>query len=184
MADLWMMSVIEEQHKDNANDAISLYKNKQGRAFTRRGYDWTSEPVQVWQDDAACGSLDPELFSIDERPSKQRDLEVQQALAACNGCPVRAACLETSNEMDRYFTVRGGQVPGIVAGTKVPAYTKLAAQPEPKKKRGAVSTSFKTQDVCAQGHDDWITTKRGDTTQRRCAVCRKESNAKWRSKNR
>ena len=57
---------------------------------------------------------DPEVAHIGDDTIKIRKHNKAKILAAievCNGCPVWAACLEDALPSDRFWTVRGGEVP-------------------------------------------------------------------------
>jgi len=78
----------------------------------------------VWTDEAACAGEDPELFQVSQQGdpdagnrrgpalTKFNLAKYQQARVICEGCPIRAACLENSQPSDRYWSVRGGELPG------------------------------------------------------------------------
>lgn len=57
-----------------------------------------------WRDNAACRGVDPRLFdplSGQERRAHSNPLahaRVRQALAVCQGCPVRAVCDASADE--------------------------------------------------------------------------------------
>lgn len=82
----------------------------------------------VWTDGAACGSADPELFQVTQKGDPEAgDLGRKQlteynlakfdlALTYCEECPIKQACLDKSTEMDRHWSVRGGELPGRIAG--------------------------------------------------------------------
>lgn len=60
------------------------------------------EPAFDWRDDAACLSVDPELFfpNMEHRVGGRRQLtrESQDAIAICNGCSVQGDCLKWALE--------------------------------------------------------------------------------------
>lgn len=170
------MNLHETQDTGSINDSAPQHIKGKGNLFTNKGYDWSGFVVQEWQDDAACSGVDPALFDVEGRPGSERDFQITKAKSICNGCPVRAACVESASESDLYYTVRGGRDPGMTTGAKVPKYNKIAVQVEKKTGRKPVSTSFKKQEVCAKGHNDWV--KYGDSN-RRCNACRKEGYTKW-----
>lgn len=89
----------------------------------------------VWQEEAACGSLDPKYFEFQDRdnPSyrpekgrynggKVRVLEVRpsnrvrltKGQAVCLTCPVAQQCIETADQADVFYTVRGGYLPIVL----------------------------------------------------------------------
>jgi WhiB family transcriptional regulator, redox-sensing transcriptional regulator len=56
----------------------------------------------TWQDHAACGDADADLFfSLDEDDQRE-------ALAYCDGCPVRSACLEQAVRDREQYGIWGG----------------------------------------------------------------------------
>ena len=59
-------------------------------------------PLGDWADDAACKSMDIEIFypKSGRRPT--------QALATCRECPVRSECLEYALEAHQHWGVWGG----------------------------------------------------------------------------
>lgn len=63
-----------------------------------------SDVERYWMDDAACLTVDPELFfpSDEDRWYPTRD-----AKRVCAGCPVKAQCLADTPVWDR-FSVRAG----------------------------------------------------------------------------
>lgn len=82
----------------------------------------------VWVDDANCAGTDPEAFQVAERGDPEagdligrRLLEynrdkLEYAAQVCVNCPVRQTCLDESTAVDRYWSVRGGELPLRVAG--------------------------------------------------------------------
>jgi ferredoxin len=77
----------------------------------------------VWTDDAACKDADPDLFQVSRRGdpgteglgthavNKFNKAKVEEAKVYCEGCPVRATCLEQAEPNDLYWSVRGGATP-------------------------------------------------------------------------
>lgn len=77
----------------------------------------------VWTDDAQCSDVDPELFQV----AVQGDPEVagmnnpqikaynlakmEKARTVCDGCPVLQTCLAEAEPSDRFWSVRGGELP-------------------------------------------------------------------------
>jgi WhiB family transcriptional regulator, redox-sensing transcriptional regulator len=56
----------------------------------------------TWQDQAACGDADADLFfSLDEDDQRE-------ALAYCDACPVRSACLEQAVRNREQYGIWGG----------------------------------------------------------------------------
>lgn len=77
----------------------------------------------VWTDDAACKGSDPEMFQLSQdgdadvvgmtRPQVREHnwAKLQSAQEICSDCSVRAVCLENATQMDRFWSVRGGELP-------------------------------------------------------------------------
>lgn len=77
----------------------------------------------VWTDDAACSGVNPELFQMSQAGDpglegigkvelrKFNEQKAEQAKSYCEGCPVRATCLERAEASDLYWSVRGGETP-------------------------------------------------------------------------
>lgn len=80
----------------------------------------------VWTDDSNCKDSDPDLFQVSQMgdpevaflPKGRTDLLAQHnrakaevAKLICEGCPVRATCLELASTSDLHWSVRGGQTP-------------------------------------------------------------------------
>lgn len=68
------------------------------------------DPIREWRhgdwlDQAACGSLDPDLFEV--HAPDQAD---PQALATCRTCPVRAECADDAVRTGAAGMVRGGLI--------------------------------------------------------------------------
>lgn len=57
-----------------------------------------------WREDAKCRGTDPETFA----PVSDRLVDARPALAICQGCPVREACLDEALAEGDDTTVRGG----------------------------------------------------------------------------
>jgi WhiB family redox-sensing transcriptional regulator len=69
---------------------------------TQRGQDSVS---RTWMDDAACATVDPELWF----PSEEDDWRpTRDAKEICASCPVRDLCLADAPAWDRW-SIRGGQ---------------------------------------------------------------------------
>jgi len=68
-----------------------------------------------WREQAACLSVDPELFFPDFSHEVQSPAEVEaqvfDAQVICAGCPVRAVCLSDAIESNDEFAIRGGLTP-------------------------------------------------------------------------
>lgn len=85
----------------------------------------------VWQDDAACEGVDPDESFMDEASDEQY-LHIgkkvrRQALVAvnlpryekfksnyCDTCPVMETCAREAQDSDKFWSVRGGEMPGIL----------------------------------------------------------------------
>lgn len=52
-----------------------------------------------WEYDAACATIDPELFFAGDDTASYRD--VAAAKTICGGCPVRRECLELGLDFPR-----------------------------------------------------------------------------------
>lgn len=101
----------------------------------------------VWQDDAACNGVDPELFEVANEgepaalgyPARSKALlqlnmdRHEQAKSICEGCPVRATCLSSADPSDLYWTTRGGQLPAFL-------------KPREKNQNGKKGPAFKFDD--------------------------------------
>lgn len=86
----------------------------------------------IWQDDAACGGIDPELFMVNRMGDPEvAHIKASQALRAhnldkleraksvCEDCPVKRECLEDATSSDLHWSVRGGQTPTSLQGDKL-----------------------------------------------------------------
>jgi len=60
-----------------------------------------------WDDQAACQSVDPELFFPAGQDTPSQD-GVNAAVRVCRGCPVRLQCLEFALETRLEYGVWGG----------------------------------------------------------------------------
>ncbi|MFD6490828.1 WhiB family transcriptional regulator [Streptomyces sp. NPDC060188] len=60
-----------------------------------------------WRDSAACRSVDPDLF-FPIGNTGPAVLQIQEAKAVCEGCPVREACLDWALESGQSVGVWGG----------------------------------------------------------------------------
>lgn len=77
----------------------------------------------IWQDDAACASVDPDLFQMsstgdpgaeelrNQALTKYNQEKIETAQRICAGCPVRKECLADATPSDLHWSVRGGEVP-------------------------------------------------------------------------
>ena len=68
----------------------------------RRDIDSTEENTLAWQTDALCSQTDPEAF-FPEKGGSTRD-----AKRICEGCDVRAQCLDYALQNDERFGIWGG----------------------------------------------------------------------------
>lgn len=103
--------------------------------FAMQSTKWTpfgeSAHEHVWQDDAACEGVDPDESFMDE--SSDDDYagigknKIRQALVAvnlpryekfksdyCDTCPVMETCAREAQASDKFWSVRGGEMPGIL----------------------------------------------------------------------
>jgi WhiB family redox-sensing transcriptional regulator len=64
-----------------------------------------------WRNRAACRDVDPELFAPvgTEGPA---ELQIADAKAVCNRCPVKTECLDGAIAERDDWTVRGGTTAG------------------------------------------------------------------------
>ncbi|MFG2313338.1 WhiB family transcriptional regulator [Streptomyces sp. NPDC048566] len=60
-----------------------------------------------WRESAACRSVDPDLFFPIGNTGPAL-LQIQEAKAVCQGCPVREACLDWALESGQGVGVWGG----------------------------------------------------------------------------
>lgn len=133
-------------------------------------------PYSDWKDEALCDGMDPDLFELgdpDEVSQEDQEELIAWGLQVCAGCPVRAACRNSSSELDRYWTTRGGQPPeGLFQDSVEPPYLMkryvngFEAGMGPKRK---------PQKKCKNGHEDWVTRRDG---KRRCLTCYKAAERK------
>lgn len=72
------------------------------RSFRR----WNSIELPSWEN-AACRSVDPELFFVEIGNS----VKAAQAKSVCRGCPVKAQCLEYAVNWRIPFGIWGGANP-------------------------------------------------------------------------
>lgn len=112
-------------------DGLGLVRD-QDYAYTGKIVRSTYDPFggssreYVWTDDAACAASDPRYFQVSQLgdpetaflPEGRTDLlakynraKVEVAIGICEGCPVRATCLENASTSDLHWSVRGGQTP-------------------------------------------------------------------------
>lgn len=84
----------------------------------------------VWTDDASCADADPEAFQVASPGDPEADglvglklavfnrERLEYAAQVCESCPVRQKCLDEATAGDRYWSVRGGELPLKIAGTR------------------------------------------------------------------
>lgn len=82
----------------------------------------------VWVDDANCANTDPEAFQVADYGDpiagdlKGKELlefnreRLEYAARVCVDCPVKQTCLDESTAVDRYWSIRGGELPFKIAG--------------------------------------------------------------------
>lgn len=102
-----------------------------------------------WRESAKCRGMDADAFSYssvddeDAQPYKRswkllsdfNNKKLRAAVAICGSCPVRAACRRTAEEVDLFYTVRGGELPGKLFADKwvnAPSFKILDYIPRPK----------------------------------------------------
>ena len=61
-----------------------------------------NDPDRLWQSDAKCLGVDPDLFF------PERGASTKEAKAVCRECPVRGDCLESALENNEKFGIWGG----------------------------------------------------------------------------
>ena len=112
-----------------------------------------------WQDDAACGGIDPDKFMVSRRGDPDvreargvtiRNHNVRKMTTAkvvCDGCPVRATCLKEADESDLFWTMRGGQWP-----TSMRAAGAKNKKSVPSSGRRGTKPFLDDQSECPSGH--------------------------------
>jgi len=138
--------------------------------------------IDHWSEHAACGGMNPADFEISRRDDpdinnkqgqsirKHNLRKMAYAIEICEGCPVRATCLEEADEADLYWTVRGGQWPTSLRGKNVKY-----------KKRAPMKPLLPDGDKCPQGHfGAWKT--RSDQPGRYCSTCSSEAGKRFRQR--
>lgn len=63
-----------------------------------------------WMDEAACAGMSIYLFVHDMKNGPHGQL-TQSAIAVCNGCPVRAECLQWALDVRDGDAILGGMTP-------------------------------------------------------------------------
>lgn len=66
-------------------------------------------PMPHWAEKGLCRNMDPEIFFIDA--DADADFPNPVALAACDRCPIQAACLNWAMETNERNGVWGGTTP-------------------------------------------------------------------------
>lgn len=131
-------------------------------------------PYKSWKDEAPCTLVSPSLFELQDFEEVERGKQeesIAEGLKICSGCPVRAACLKDSSELDRYWTTRGGQPPeGLFPDGEEPRYLFPVTINGFRPGGGPERPPGK---VCKRGHDDWVQRPGG---KRRCRTCQRMSN--------
>jgi hypothetical protein len=134
-----------------------------GKRSILRAPSGGSVSYEEWRDEAACKGMDTELFELDEdlqREESQQEL-IAWGLQICSGCPVRAACKADSDQLDRYWTTRGGQPPeGLFEDAVLPVVSFRKRKP-----------ASKSSGTCSKGHNEWVPNGAG---RRRCLACERE----------
>lgn len=155
----------------NTYDNVKPLTREMGKAYRPSMHKW-AVPYREWKDEAACRGLPTELFELgDEFRSDDQHELIAQGLKVCTGCPVRAACKTSSNEEDRYWTIRGGQPPeGLFEDLEVP---KIKLYFMPRGYRSGKGPVRKPKEKCNYGHIDWVI---DGTGRRRCNTCRTRTN--------
>lgn len=135
----------------------------------------TVSRAYVWQDDAACLGVNPELFfseasarSESADPATPRDrrqvkFDTQRAVGICNGCSVRRDCLMEAIERHEPYGVWGGMVmekywrgrQGPGAGGRPPSPCGTQAAWERHRKRHQ-----RVDDECARAHKEYLAKQR------------------------
>jgi len=84
----------------------------------------------VWTDDASCAGLDPDSFTVASpgdpdagelvgiKLAEFNREKLEYATQVCANCPVKQTCLDESTPVDRFWSVRGGELPVKVAGSR------------------------------------------------------------------
>lgn len=67
-----------------------------------------SERQLDWQKDAACTSVNPELFFPETTRGGERQIQITEAKKVCGSCAVQAACLSYALETGQSFGIWGG----------------------------------------------------------------------------
>jgi WhiB family redox-sensing transcriptional regulator len=62
-----------------------------------------------WQYEGSCNGVDPESFFLeDNMRGKNKSNKEQRAIAICNTCPVKKACLDHALKVPETYGVWGG----------------------------------------------------------------------------
>lgn len=123
-----------------------------------------------WGAEAACLGMPVEMFhpvDLDSAEAEscqgsryrlhQLNMErMETAKEVCDRCPIAARCLAEAEELDLYWSMRGGQIP-------------VYLQTANKKKRGIPSLPREIMpDLCRYGHESWGVRQNGE---RFCRTC-------------
>lgn len=117
-----------------------------------------------WRDKAICVTRDPEDFTYVESGNggmgelKQNKDRLLEAADFCLDCPVMFECLDSATLNERFWTVRGGELPTIMnAGVRKRDYPNAEIREY-------------LPDVCGRGHMNWYNNPL-DPTKRYCITC-------------
>lgn len=114
-----------------------------------------------WHSDAECSRHSEASFYFKDSTSKPA---LEAGLQACNSCIVKKECLETASPSDRYWTTRGGILPGVLNSRTIPSAEGVEIdKPFPER-------------PCGRGHTDWAWNK-----SRSAWYCRECSNMRARA---
>ena len=89
---------------------------------------------------------------------------LKEAREVCSTCPVKGKCLESATPSDRFWTVRGGELP------------KLARTNVKKNNFPSAKTDPYMPDLCQRGHSNWL--RRADGTAWYCGDCNNRNKQK------
>ncbi len=88
-----------------------------------------------WEQRAACAPYPKAWFA----PEEGNDPMLGAALTICGRCTERAACKASASYADRYYTVRGGEVPIVFAKRRTPEARARAAASKRRTRAAAVA---------------------------------------------
>lgn len=121
-----------------------------------------------WSASALCSGQAP-LYEVPERPNgsskygSEMKWEYQQRANLCWDCPVMLQCLESATDEDKWWTIRGGELPGVMAQQKT-------VFPFPVRE---TSTGVLIR-TCRNGHPYDTTPRYTDARGSHCGACRDE----------